>query len=119
MRALTIDTALKADMWWGIAAFIWISTGLVRWLTGSEKPMPYYTTNWLFHTKMMLLLAILVLEVRPIIAIGRWRRQLRRGEAVDTSAAPSMATSSYVQLVLAALMVIAATGMARGIGVFD
>jgi putative membrane protein len=81
--------------------------------------MPYYTQNWLFHTKLTLLLLILILEVRPIVVIGRWRRRLRKGEPIDTSAAGAMATTSYVQLVLAVLMLIAATGMARGIGVFD
>jgi putative membrane protein len=119
LRALAVDTAVKADMWWGIAAFIWISTGLVRWLAGIEKPMPYYTANWLFHTKLMLLVLILILEVRPIVVIGRWRSHLRKGQPLDTGAAGAMATTSYVQLVLAVLMVIAATGMARGVGVFE
>ena len=111
--------AVSADLWWGVAAFIWISTGLIRWLAGIEKPMPYYTQNWLFHTKLTLLLLILVLEVRPIIVIGRWRSRLRKGEPIDTSAANAMATTSFIQLVLAVLMVIAATGLARGIGTFD
>ena len=123
LRALTrggdASQAIRADLWWGVAAFIWISTGLVRWLAGIEKPMPFYTHNWLFHTKLTLLLLVLVLEVRPIVVIGRWRSRLRKGEPIDTSAARAMATTSYVQLVLAVLMVMAATGMARGIGVFD
>ena len=118
LRNLAIDAAAKADMWWGIAAFIWIATGIVRWLAGTEKPMPYYTQNWLFHAKMTLLLLILILEVRPIIVIGRWRARLRKGEPIDTSAAHGMAMTSHIQLALALLMLIAATGMARGIGVF-
>jgi putative membrane protein len=117
-RGAEPGAAVSADLWWGIAAFIWISTGLVRWLAGIEKPMPYYTQNWLFHTKLTLLLVILILEVRPIIVIGRWRKQLRKHQAIDGSAANAMATTSYIQLALAVLMVIAATGLARGIGVF-
>jgi putative membrane protein len=112
------DVAVKADVWWAVAAFIWISTGLYRWLAGVEKPMPYYTQNWLFHTKMTLLLVILLLEIRPIVVIGRWRSRLRKQQPIDTAAANAMATTSYVQLALAVLMLIAATGMARGIGVF-
>ena len=119
-RALRTEPqkAVTADLWWGIAAFLWISTGLARWLMGTEKPMEYYTHNWLFHTKLTLLLLILVLEVRPIIVIARWRSRLRKQQPIDTSAANAMATTSYIQLVLAVLMMIAATGMARGIGVF-
>ena len=85
--------AVRADLWWGVAAFLWISTGLIRWLAGSEKPMPYYTQNWLFHAKLTMLLLILILEVRPIIVIGRWRKRLRTQQPADTSAA---ATSSGV-----------------------
>jgi putative membrane protein len=118
-RGGTAAAAVSADMWWGIAAFIWISTGLVRWLAGIEKPMPYYTHNWLFHAKLTALLVILILEVRPIIVISRWRTRLRRQQSFDTSAANAMATTSYIQLALALFMMIAATGMARGIGVFE
>lgn len=110
--------AVTADLWWGIAAFIWIATGLVRWLAGVEKPASYYSYNWLFHTKMTLLLLILLLEIRPIIVIGRWRGRLRKGQPIDTAAAHAMATTSTIQFVLVVLMIVAATGMARGIGVF-
>jgi hypothetical protein len=54
-------------MWWAVAAFLWISTGLARVFMETEKPTEYYMHNWLFHTKMTLLLIILVLEVRPIV----------------------------------------------------
>ncbi len=117
-RGETPTTAVTADLWWGIAAFIWISTGLIRWLAGIEKPMPYYTQNWLFHTKMTLLLLILLLEIRPIVVIGRWRSRMRKQQPLDTSAANAMATTSYVQVIIVLLMMIAATGMARGVGVF-
>jgi putative membrane protein len=112
-------TAIVADAWWGIAAAIWISTGLFRWLGGVEKPSDYYVHNWLFHAKLTLLLIILLLEIRPIVVIGRWRANVRKQQPIDTHAAGALATTSYVQLVLAILMIIAATGMARGIGVFQ
>jgi putative membrane protein len=118
-RGAAPNSAVSADLWWGVAAFIWISTGLVRWLAGIEKPMPYYTQNWLFHAKLTMLLVILILEVRPIIVIGRWRKQLRKQLPIDTKAADAMATTSYIQLALALLMMLAATGMARGVGAFD
>ena len=118
-RGADPNNAVSADLWWGVAAFIWISTGLIRWLAGIEKPMPYYTQIWLFHDKLTMLLVILILEVRPIVVIGRWRKQLRKQQPIDTKAADAMATTSYIQLALAVLMLLAATGMARGVGAFD
>jgi len=48
-RALrgTLNTAgirrvLGADTWWGIAALVWISTGLLRAFAGFEKGTTYY-----------------------------------------------------------------------------
>jgi putative membrane protein len=105
-----------ADAWWGVAAAIWISTGLVRVLAGMEKATDYYLRNHVFWGKMTLLLAILVLEVSPIVVLTRWRAQVRRGDVPDTRLAGPFATISYIQVVLVVLMVLAATAMARGIG---
>jgi putative membrane protein len=105
-----------ADGWWGVAAAIWIGTGLVRVIAGLEKSMEYYLQNHVFWGKMALLLAILVLEVSPMVTLARWRVQLRRGETPDTRLAGRFAGISYLQAVLVLLMVLAATAMARGIG---
>ena len=122
-RALrgTLDTqglrrVFHADAWWGIAAVIWIGTGLVRMLAGLEKSTDYYFQNHVFWGKMTLLLLILVLEIQPAVTFVRWRTQLARGTFPDTSAAGRFARISYVQAVLVVLMVLAATAMARGIG---
>ena len=37
--------AFAADAWWGIAAVLWISTGLWRWLAGTEKATEYYLSS--------------------------------------------------------------------------
>jgi hypothetical protein len=47
-----LHAVFLADMWWGIAAFIWIGTGLWRLLAGLEKDTSYYLHNHLFLTKM-------------------------------------------------------------------
>jgi putative membrane protein len=111
-----VRRAIVADAWWGIAALVWVSTGLVRLLAGTEKPTGYYLHNHAFWGKMALFVAILGLEVRPIVTFGRWRALVRRGELPVTSAAPSLARVSYIQAVLVVLMVLAATAMARGLG---
>jgi putative membrane protein len=108
--------ALAADVWWGVAAILWVGSGLWRLLAGTEKTTAYYLENHAFWTKMVLFAAILVLESTPIVRLGAWRRQLARGETPDLRAAPTMARTSYVQAVLVILMVLAATAMARGLG---
>jgi putative membrane protein len=65
---------------------------------------------------MGLLGLILVLEVRPIITLTRWRASLARREQPDTRRAASIARTSLVQVALVVLMVLLATGMARGYG---
>ena len=66
---------------------------------------------------MLLLGVILVLEIRPMLTLIRWRQVAGRGGQPVTSAAPRLATISYVQAVLLVLMILAATAMARGYGV--
>jgi putative membrane protein len=105
-----------ADNWWGISALLLIGTGLARAFGGLEKGSAYYLHNHLFLTKMALLGLILVLEIGPMLALIRWRLQVRRGERPDTRLATRFAGISSLQAVLLALMVLAATGMARGRG---
>jgi putative membrane protein len=116
-----LDTAglrrvFHADGWWGVAAAIWIGTGLVRVIGGLEKGMDYYLRNHVFWGKMALLLVILALEIGPAVTLARWRAQLARGLQPDTSRAGRFARISYAQVALVLLMVLAATAMARGIG---
>jgi putative membrane protein len=122
-RALagTLDAAglrrvFAADSWWGVAAVLWIGTGLLRAFAGFEKGTSYYVHNHLFWTKMGLLAIVLALEVRPMIQLIRWRVDIARGATVDTAPAPALARISAVQAVLVLLMVLAATAMARGYG---
>jgi putative membrane protein len=105
-----------ADSVWGLAALLWISTGLWRLLGGVEKSTGYYLHNHVFLTKMGLFLLILILEVWPMVTLIRWRRRVARGELPDTRPAAVMARISFVQAWLVVLMVFAATAMARGIG---
>ena len=112
--------AFDADAHWGLAALLWIGTGLWRYLGETEKTTAYYNGNHLFLAKMGLLALILALELWPMATLIRWRRALGRSEAglaeVDPAAARRIATISYVQGVLVVLMVVAASSMARGYG---
>lgn len=116
LDAGTLRQVFYADTLWGLAAVLWISTGLWRLLAGLEKGTGYYLQNHIFLTKMALLALVLLLEIRPMITLIRWRRAAARREAPDTSAAPMLARISFVQAGLIVLMVFAAAAMARGMG---
>jgi putative membrane protein len=105
-----------ADALWGLAAVLWISTGLWRLLGGLEKGTEYYLRNHLFLFKMALLVAVLFLEIRPMLTLIRWRSLVSRGMMPETGAASALSRISYLQAGLIVLMVFAATAMARGVG---
>ncbi len=60
----------SADTWWGVAAFLWIGTGLVRAFGGFEKGSFYYLHNYLFWAKMGLRISFVqvVLVVLMVLA---------------------------------------------------
>ena len=111
-----LQRVFLSDGLWGAAAFLWITTGLWRFLGGLEKGTAYYLGNHVFLTKMGLLALVLALEVKPMVTLIRWRRNAAAGVPGDFSAAERMAKISVVQAWLIVLMVFAATAMARGLG---
>ncbi|GLC24519.1 DUF2214 family protein [Roseisolibacter agri] len=111
-----IRRALAADAWWGVAALLWLGTGVWRAFGGLEKGTSYYLANTAFHAKMGLFLLVLVLEIRPMLTLMRWRRALSRGTRLDTEGARTISRLSAVQALLIVGIVLAATAMARGLG---
>jgi putative membrane protein len=103
-----------ADNLWGLAAALWLSTGLVRLLAGLEKATSYYLHDRVFYAKMSLFVLILLLEIWPIVTLIRWRGARRRGTAVDIAPAPALARISLIQAWVVVLMVFSATALARG-----
>jgi putative membrane protein len=111
--------AFRADSWWGVAAVLWIATGLWRLLVSTEKPTSYYMHNHVFYAKMAFLVIILLLEVGPMITLIRWRQIAGRGTSAwnpNPAEARRIARVSYVEAVLVVAMVFAAVAMARGYG---
>jgi putative membrane protein len=105
-----------ADAAWGIAALLWLGTGLWRLLGGIEKGTEYYFQNHAFLTKMGLFAIIVALELWPMRTLTAWRRRSARGQAPDTTAAPLLARISFWQAGLIVVMVLLAAAMARGYG---
>jgi len=106
-----------ADNWWGGAGFLWLSTGLIRLFGGFEKGSAYYFANHLFLTKMGFFVVILLMEMMPMMALVKWRRQSRAGQPVDTGAAWRYALISRIQAIIIVLMIVLAAGVARGFGI--
>jgi len=121
LRSLTntepsaVRRVLIADNIWGISALVLLITGGFRAFGGYEKGTEYYLHQPLFHLKMTLLVFILLLEVAPMVRLIKWRIALARGTHLDIHQAGLFARISHVQALLIVLMMIAASGMARGV----
>lgn len=113
-RTQDLRQVFLGDTLWGLAAALWIITGLLRVFAGLEKGSSYYLHDRVFYVKMGLLVAILLLEIRPMITLIRWRVAAKRSTTVDTSVAPALARIGRIQMGLVILMVFAATALARG-----
>jgi putative membrane protein len=106
----------RADNAWAAAAALWLATGLPRAFAGLEKGTAFYLSSTTFWIKMALFALVFALEVFPMVTLIRWRMHAKRGEPIDLGRAPLLATISRVQAALLVLIVLAATAMARGLG---
>jgi len=105
-----------ADTCWGVAALVWIATGLARAFGGLEKGTQFYLASPLFWLKMALLGTIILLEIWPMTTFIRWRVAIGRGEEPDVRRARQLWIVNHVEMLLAVAMVFVASFMARGFG---
>jgi len=115
----SLQRALRLDVIWGIAAALWIITGLWRLFGGTEKPLAYYLANHWFMAKMGGFLLIFILEISPMLTLMRARAALRQGRdaaAIVVPAGRRIALIGHVQATIALVMVFMAVAMARGYG---
>jgi putative membrane protein len=120
LSVASVRGALQADTQWGLAALLWIVTGLWRYLGGIEKATSYYNHNHFFFAKMGLLVLILGLELSPMLTLIRWRAALGRGTSPEVVAYPPAAQRiriiSLIEAGLVIVMIVFAVSMARGSG---
>src|SRR5216110_2429416 len=103
-----------ADTLWGVAAALWLGTGLLRAFAGLEKGSAFYLDSTLFWTKMSLFILVVLLEIYPMLTFIRWRAVLRRGQTPDTTNARTLYIVNHVQMALVVAIVFVASFMARG-----
>lgn len=116
LDAARLRRLFAADNVWGIAAALWIITGVLRAFGGLEKGAPFYLNSSLFWTKLGLFGLVFVLEIWPMVTFIRWRRQLRRGQVPDTSRAAVFSRLNHLEMALVVVIVFVASLMARGFG---
>ena len=104
-----------ADNFWGIAAAVLLVTGVMRAFGGFEKGTFYYLHQPLFHLKMASFILIILLEIAPMVALIKWRNAFKAGLPIDTHKALLYSKISHIQVALIVVILVAASGMARGI----
>jgi len=110
-----VQRILVADNFWGIAALLWIGTGLVRVLGGLDKATDFYVHNGFFRVKMSAVMILLALEMWPMITFIRWRVARARGGVPDTSHTAALSRINDGELALVVVIVFLAAMMARGL----
>src|SRR5919199_4491466 len=93
-----IKRLLMADALWGLAAGLWIVSGLVRAFGGLEKGSGFYLASPLFWVKMGLLLLILALEIWPMVTFIGWRIARPRSRHPDQIHARGLYVINQLQL---------------------
>jgi putative membrane protein len=116
LDAAGLGRLFAADSAWGIAAALWLVTGLLRAFAGLEKGSAFYLGSSLFWVKMALFLLVVALEIYPMVTFIRWRALRGRGQTPDTSGARTFYVISHIQVAVVVLMAFVASFMARGFG---
>lgn len=108
-----------ADNAWGVAAILWIATGLLRAFGRVEKQPDFYLRNGFFWVKMGLFALVFALEIRPMMTFMRWRKERARGKvpAIGPKLDALLALND-AEAVLVVVIPFVAVPMARGAWLF-
>lgn len=110
----TIKRLATIDAIYGIAAITVLAAGFTLWF-GIGKPAEYYSYNWIFHLKLGLFTLIGILSIIPTLYFNKHRK----GDPNDLiEIPPRIIWYVRIELLLLALMPLAASLMAQGIGHF-
>jgi putative membrane protein len=105
-----------ADAAWGVAALLWLGTGLARAFGPFEKSSAYYLHSGPFLIKMGLYVAIVLIEIWPMITFIRWRVARAKQQPIDRSIVPRLRLLNDLEVVLTLAIPFCASLMARGVG---
>jgi putative membrane protein len=108
---------LAADTLWGIAAALWIASGLGRVFFGGKEPV-FYERNGLFWVKMTLFALVFLLELRPMMTFIRVRAARRGGTPPPQFNVAAYRRINAAETALVVAIVFIAAFMARGVWMF-
>jgi putative membrane protein len=108
---------LAADNAWGIAAILWIASGLLRVFYGGREP-GFYWRNGFFWLKLALFAGVLALELAPMVTFIRVRIARRRGTAIPRFPIDVYRRINAAEVGLVVTIVVVAAFMARGAWLF-
>jgi putative membrane protein len=111
-----VEAVLFADNLWGIAALLWLGSGLLRAFGPFEKGSGYYLHSGAFLLKMALFVVVMLLELWPMATFIAWRIRRGRGLPLDTRRAGLFAKLTAAEVVFTLAIPFVASMMARGIG---
>jgi putative membrane protein len=111
-----VERTLMADNAWGVAALLWLVTGLLRAFGSFEKGSGYYLHSGPFLIKMALVIFVFSLEVWPMVTFIKWRIAKGKGLPLDFSKVAKLARVNDVEVALTVVAPFFASAMARGMG---
>ena len=118
LNAKQARALMTADGLLGISAVFVIITGFLK-VFYFGKGADYYFSNYIFYTKLGLVLVIWLLSIYPTIRFLKWRSPLEAGKNEILVKEPEYLKTKNLlrmQLVLVPLVPLLAALMARGIG---
>jgi putative membrane protein len=108
---------LAADAAWGVAAGLWIVTGIGRVFFGGKQP-DFYLHNGFFWLKLALFGLVFTLEQAPMMTFIRVRSARRRGTPLPRFSVDAYRRINAAELLLVVAIVFTAAFMARGAWLF-
>lgn len=108
---------LTADSAWGLAALLWISSGLARVFWGG-KEAAFYWGNGFFWLKMTLFVIVVLVESNQARTLGRVRTALKRGQPIPDVPLDQMRRINAIEMAIVVLIPFVAAFMARGAWLF-
>ena len=115
MSIAEIRRIQRVDLAYGISAGLLLVIGLLR-VFFFEKGVNFYMNNPFFWVKMVAFLSVGLLSIDPTIRYIRWNRTLQQNQVPEISEYSRTRLLLWLEVIGIAVILLAASMMARGIG---
>jgi len=103
----------------GIAALLWLASGLARAFGHIEKAPEFYLRNGFFWVKMALFASVVALEIWPMVTFVGWRIARRQGRPLPRfNRLGRLILVDDVETALVIVIPFVAAAMARGLWLY-